>query len=71
MLNYDEIVTSAEAHRALLLTNAEQQHLVQSLVVSQPHPVSAWIGYRFMAWRRRLHGQSRAVPAPVMPAGIA
>ena len=70
MLNYDEIITCAEAHRALLLTNAEQQRLAQSLTTSQPHPISAWIGQRLLAWGRRLQGQSRTVPAPPMPATI-
>ncbi|MCE7986641.1 MAG: hypothetical protein DYG89_36165 [Caldilinea sp. CFX5] len=71
MLNYDEIVTRTEAQRALLLTNAEQQRLTQSLVASQPHPVSAWIGQQLIVWGQRLQGQSNVVPAPAAPATIA
>ncbi|MFZ4656067.1 MAG: hypothetical protein ACOYNY_03600 [Caldilineaceae bacterium] len=71
MLNYDEIVTRTEDHRDFLLTNAEQQRLAQSLTMSQPHPVSAWLGQRLMAWGRRLQGQSNAVPAPTAPARMA
>jgi hypothetical protein len=40
MLNYDEVVTRSAAHRDLLLTNAAQQRLAQSLAPSQPHPVT-------------------------------
>jgi hypothetical protein len=71
MLNYDEIVTRTEAHRDLLLTNAEQQRLVQSLTTSQPHPVSAWIGQLLIVWGQHLQGQNNAVPAPAAPATIA
>ena len=71
MLNYDEIVTRSEVHRALLLTNAEQQRLAQSLSMSQLHPLRVWIGQRLMAWGQRLQGQSRAVSTPVAPATMA
>lgn len=71
MLNYDEIVTHTTAHRDLLLTNAEQQRLAQTLAPSQPHPISAWIGQQLIAWGQRLQGQSNAVPTSVTSTTIA
>jgi len=70
MLNYEEIITRSEAHRAFLLTNAEQQRLAQSLTMSQPHPISTWIGQQLIAWGQRLQGQNDAASAPTAPAGI-
>lgn len=64
MLNYDEIVTRGAAHHDLLLTNAEQQRLGQSLAASQPHPVSAWIGRQLIRWGQQLQGVK---PLPTMP----
>ncbi len=67
MLNYDEIVTRSEAHRDLLLTNAEQQRLTQSLVASQPHPVTIWIGRQLIRWGQQLQGTKSLPPLPVQP----
>ncbi len=67
MLNYEEIVTRSAAHRDLLLTNAAQQRLTQSLTPSQPHPVSAWIGHRLIRWGQQLQGVKPLPPLPVQP----
>lgn len=67
MLNYDEIVTCAAAHRDLLLTNAAQARLPQSLTTSQPHPVSAWLGRQLIRWGEQLQGETLLPSLPVQP----
>lgn len=68
MLNYDEIVTQTNDHRALLLANAEQQRLAQTLAPRQPHPVMAWIGRRLIRWGEQLQGETAlsALPSPTV-----
>ena len=67
MLNYDEIVTQTNDHRALLLANAEQQRLAQTLAPRQPHPVMAWIGRRLIRWGQQLQGAKSLPALPVPP----
>ena len=64
MLNYDEIVTQTNDHRAFLLANAEQQRLAQTLTPRQPHPVMAWVGRRLIRWGQQLQGESTLPPLP-------
>lgn len=62
MLNYDEIVTRTNDHRAFLLANAEQQRLAQTLTPCQAHPVIAWIGRRLIRWGEQLQGETTQPP---------
>ncbi len=65
MLNYDEIVTQAHDHRTLLLANAEQQRLAQTVAPTQPHPIVVWIGCQLIEWGQQLQGE-KPLPAPPM-----
>ncbi|MEZ4869259.1 MAG: hypothetical protein R3C14_48500 [Caldilineaceae bacterium] len=62
MLNYDEIVTRTNDHRAFLLANAAQQRLAQSLTLDQPHPIIAWIGQRLIHWGEQLQSVKAQPP---------
>ena len=64
MLNYEEIVTRSAAHRDLLLTNAAQERLAQSLTTSQPYSVSVWLGRQLIRWGQLVQG---AKPRPALP----
>lgn len=66
MLNYEEIVTRAAAHRADLLANAQQQHWMHRVSASQPHPVNTWLGRQLIRWGRQLQG---AAPRSMLSAG--
>ncbi|MFN8491629.1 MAG: hypothetical protein U0350_28785 [Caldilineaceae bacterium] len=67
MANYDEIITQASEHRALLLENAEQQRLVQSLTAPPPHPLLAWLGRQLVGWGQQLQGDKQQPSLSVPP----
>lgn len=69
MLNYDEIVAKADEHRTLLLNNAEEQRLIQSLGSEQAHPLLAWIGQRLISLGQQLQGerQETGLVTPPLP----
>ncbi|MCE7982304.1 MAG: hypothetical protein DYG89_14000 [Caldilinea sp. CFX5] len=64
MLNYDATVTQAKERQSLLLGEAEQWHLAQSLAPSQPHPIFAWVGRRLIRWGEQLQSEGQT---PVLP----
>ena len=70
MLNYEEIVTCTAAHRAELLTNAEQQHLVDRVAAFHPHPVNAWLGRQLIRWGRQLQGGPPPLPGGPVTEGV-
>ena len=65
MLNYDEITTQVHEHRTLLLANAEQRRLAQSLTASQLHPIFAWVARQLIRWDQQLQDAKRPPLLPV------